>query len=197
MDLSDLPQFAVTEVRPERPDGDTEVVGQLSHLRGVHNDGGYLYRPGGPSLVGGFGVTPVHADVPLVFITPDAALAPELAPGVVYPWLAIYWQPYHLDMILAGPAAWERRTFVAEPAHYFRLGGVTGWQPAGGPLPEGAEDLGVRGGAWDHEHCELCRANIGAGGAPEGYVYADDYWLCLQCFERYAMRRDVSFAAEV
>ena len=197
MDLSDLPQFTVTEVRPEGPDGDTEVVGQLSHLRGVHNEGGYLYRPGGPSLVGGFTVMPVQADVQLVFRTPDASLAPELAPGVVYPWLDIYWQPYHLDMILAGSAAWERRAFVPEPAHYFRLGGVTGWQPAGEPLPEGAEDLGVRGGAWDHEHCELCRANIGAGGVGEGYVYADDYWLCLECFERYAKRRDVSFAAEV
>jgi len=197
MDLSDLPQFTVTEVRPQRPDGNTEVVGGLSHLRGVHNDRGYLYRPDGPSIIGGFDAVPRQADVPLVFITPDADIAPELAPGVVYPWLDSYWQPYHLDMILAGPEHWQRRTFTATPAHYFRQAGVTGWQPAGGPLPEGAEDLGVRGGAWDHEHCELCRATIGARGAPDGCVNPQDYWLCENCFDRYAARRDVSFAAEV
>jgi hypothetical protein len=130
MDLSGLPQFTVTAVRPQQPDGgpdgNTEVVGYLSHLRGVRNDSGSLYRPGGPSIVGGFDATPRQAGVPLVFITPDAELAPELAAGVVYPWLDSYWQPYHLDMILAGPEHWQRRTFTATPAHYFRLAGPAG-----------------------------------------------------------------------
>jgi hypothetical protein len=54
--------------------------------------------------------------------------------------------------------------------------------------------LGVRAGAWDHEHCELCGATVGAGGTPEGYVDAADHWLCPACFERYAARQDVSFA---
>jgi hypothetical protein len=197
VDLSDLPQFTVTPVRPRRSDGNTEVVGQLSHLRGVHNDGGYLYRSVAPSIVGVFDAVPRQPGVPLVFITPDAHLAPELAPSIVYAWLDIYWQPYHLAMILAGPEHWQRRTFTATPAHYFRQAGVTGWQPAGGPLPEGAEDLGVRGGAWNHEHCEICRATIGANGAAEGYANAQDYWLCQSCFDQYAARRDVSFAAEV
>jgi hypothetical protein len=197
MDLSDLPQFTVTAVRPQGPDGNTEVVGQLSHLRGVHNDAGYLYRSVAPSIVGVFDAVPRESNVPLVFITFDAHLAPELAPGTVYAWLDIYWQPYHLDMILAGPEHWQRRTFTATPAHYFRQAGVRGWQPAGGPLPEDAEDLGIRAGAWDHEHCELCRATIGANGAPEGYVNAQNYWLCESCFDLYAVQRDVSFAAEV
>jgi len=197
MDLSDLPQFTVTTVRPQRPDGSTEVVGQLSHLRGIHNDAGYLYRPVGPSIVGSFDAVPQQADVPLVFITPDADLAAELAPGTVYAWLDIYWQPYHLDMILAGPVHWHQRTFTATPAHYFRQAGVTGWQPAGGPLPKDAEDLGIRSDAWDHAHCELCRTTIGANGAPDGYVNAQDYWLCQSCFDRYAVHQDISFAAEV
>ena len=197
MDLSGLPQFTVLEVRPQRADGNSEIVGRFSHLRGVHSEDGYLYRANGPSVVGGFNAVPQEAGVSLVFITPDADLAPELAPGKVYAWLDQYWQPCHLDMILAGPEHWLRRTFRATPAHYFRLTGVIGWQPAGGQLPEGAEDLGVRGGAWDHEHCELCRAKIGAGGAPEGYVNAQDYWLCQGCFDRYAAVGDVSFAAEV
>jgi hypothetical protein len=197
MELRDLPQFTVLEVRAPHPNGSTDVVGCFSHLRGVHAEDGWLYRRGGPSMVGGLDALPREAGTLVVFTTPDAALAPELAPGAVYPWVGGYWQAYHLDMILAGPAHWQRRTFAAAPAQYFRLAGVTGWQPLGGPLPQGAEDLGVRAGAWDHEHCELCRAHIGAGGAPEGYVSADDRWLCPTCYARYAATRDVSFVTEV
>jgi hypothetical protein len=64
-------------------------------------------------------------------------------------------------------------------------------------LPEGAVDLGVRDGAWDHEHCELCNAHIGAAGSPVGYVDPDNRWLCTTCYETYAALHDVSFAAEV
>jgi hypothetical protein len=122
MDLSDLPQFTVTAVESQRPNGNTEVVGQLSHLRGVHSDSGYLYRLDGPSICGVFDAVPQQSGVPLVFITSDARLAPELAPGSVYTWLDIYWQPYHLDMILSGPEHWQRQSFTAAPAHYFRQG---------------------------------------------------------------------------
>ncbi len=197
MDVAGLPQFTVLEVRAPRADGDTEIVGRLSHLRGVRNDAGLLYRPGGPSIVGDLGAVPRDTAAPVVFTTPDAGLAPELTPGAVYPWLDGYWQAYHLDMILASPDCWQRRVFAASPAQYFRQAGVTGWQPVGGPLPDGAEDLGVRAGAWDHEHCELCEAHIGAGGTSEGYVDPGNRWLCPACFERYAACGDVSFAAEV
>lgn len=197
MELADLPQFTVLEIRAAHPDGDTDIVGRLSHLRGVQSDGGWLYRPGGPSIIGRLATVPRDAGVPLVFTTPDAGLASELAPGMTYPWLDDYWQAYHLDMVLAGPAHFAHRVFVTEPAHYFRLAGVTGWQPLGGPLPEGAEDLGVRPGGWDHEHCELCRTTIGAAGVADGYVDRDDRWLCPDCFARYAARRNVSFVAEV
>ena len=196
MDLHGLPQFTVTVVRPSSADGVTEVVGELSHVRGVHNAGGYLYRPSGSSIAGDLDSVPRQPGVAIVFRTPDAGLAPELAPGVVYPWLDHYWQPYHLRMILAGPETWHQRVFVATPAHYFRQAGVLGWQPAGEALPADVEDLGVRSGAWDHEHCELCRTAIGIGGGATGYVNADELWLCPACFQRYATVRDVSFAAE-
>ena len=75
-----------------------------------------------------------------------------------------YWEAYHVSMVLAGQ--WTLRTFAAGDARYFRLAGALGWQPAGGTLPEGAEDLGVREGGWDHEHCELCRAQIGVAPDP-------------------------------
>jgi hypothetical protein len=197
MELDVLPQFTVVEVRPAHADGIVDVVGRFSHLRGVHNIGGYLYRQNGPSIVGEFDALPHVPGVALVFRTPDATLAPELVPSAVYPWVDQYWRPAHVAMILAGPLSWERRRFTAVPAHYFRQAGVVGWQLVGTPLPDGAEDLGVREGAWDHEHCELCRAHVGGSGAAVGYANADDDWLCERCFDQYASRRDVSFAAEV
>ena len=94
-------------------------------------------------------------------------------------------------MILAG--RWEPRTFSAAPAQYFRLGGATGWQPVGEALPHGAEDLGVRDGGWDHEHCELCNAHIGGTSDPHGYVDPEEHWLCPPCYQRYAVARDLAF----
>jgi hypothetical protein len=174
-----------------------DVHGSFSHLRGVHNADGYLYRVGLPAIVGGFDAQPSAAGLPLIFRTPETALALALMPGATYAYLDCYWQPYHLDMVLAGPAAWQLRTMSATAAHFFRQHGVTGWQPVGAPLPPDAEDLGIRDGAWDHEHCELCRGQIGRCAAPAGYVDSDDRWLCVSCFERYAAVGDVSFAAEV
>jgi hypothetical protein len=196
MDLSVLPQFTVEEIRLTTKAGETSVIGRLSHLRGVRNERGFLYRSRGPSIVRDLAVIPTSPGEDVEFITPDAALAPELQVGVSFPWLDGYWQPYHLTMIMAPTSRWERRPFLATPARYFRLDGVTGWQPAEAPLPDGALDLGLRAGGWDHEHCELCRARIGMAGALEGYVDPDEYWLCDDCFERYAKCHDVSFAAE-
>lgn len=194
MDLSALPHFIVEKVLPASGNGDQVVVGRFSHLRGVRNDGGWLYRRPGPSIVGGLSHVPPDAGEAVEFRTADLELAPELRPGVSYPWVDQYWQAYHVDMVLAG--RWEPRTFAAMAARYFRLDGATGWQPADARLPKGAEDLGVRAGAWDHEHCELCRARIGAGGSPHGFVDPEEHWLCASCHPRYAIPRDLSFLVE-
>jgi len=145
-------------------------------------------------MIGMANQIPPTPDDRIEYRTSDVALAPELRVGAVYPWIDGYWQAYHVAMILAGE--WQPRTFVAGPARYFRLAGVTGWQPADAPLMEGAEDLGIREAAWDHEHCELCGERIGAEADARGFVDPDDHWLCSTCYERYAVGRDVSFVAE-
>ena len=192
MDLSGLPQFTI-DARLQSECG-VVLTGHFSHLRGVRNDGGWLYRTDASAIVGTLARVPTVPEESVEFRSPDDDMAAGLAPGETYPWIDIYWQAYHVTMILAG--RWEPRRFAAQAAHYFRQGGVVGWQPLGGKLPDGAEDLGVREGAWDHEHCELCNAHIGGPGDPDGYVDPDEHWLCQACYDRYAVPRDVSFAAE-
>ena len=52
MDLSGSPQFTFEEIQPASSEGETIVIGRLSHLRGVRNTRGFLYRSPGPSVVG-------------------------------------------------------------------------------------------------------------------------------------------------
>ena len=192
--LVDLSQFIVVDVRTPTNDENTIVVGEFSHLGSVRNDGGWLYRHPGPSIPGALSRVPVAPDESVECCTPDATLAAELRPGASYPWVDQYWQAYHIDMVQAGQ--WEHRKFLATSAHFFRLNGVRGWQPIGAALPTDAEDLGVRLGAWDHEHCEICRKSIGASGDSHGFVDPLEHWLCEACHHRYAAPRDVSFAIE-
>jgi len=196
MDLAGLPQFTITEIRSGPTPTEITLEGTLSHLTGVRNTRGWIYRGGTTSLVGDLERVPTAPNQVAIFVTPDIDRAPELHVGNSYPWLDGYWQPYHLAMILAPPERWQRRTLAASPARYFALNGVTGWQPVGADLPAGAIDLGVKEGAWDHEHCELCHARIGPEDVPDGWVDPDDRWLCLDCHALYAIQHDVSFAAE-
>ena len=191
MDLSHLPQFTIDEVHATTDDVEGRLVGRFSHLEGVHDNRGWLYRVDRPSIIGDLGRVPVRAGEPVSFVSPDPEYCVELRPGESYPWIDGFWQAYHVSMILAGQ--WEPRTFVSSPARYFRLNGITGWQRDGEPLLDGAEDLGVREGGWDHEHCELCNTHIGGPGDPHGFVDREEHWLCAQCYERYARPRDLSF----
>ncbi len=197
MDLSGLPQCTVVEIQTMLDSMDTRILGQLSHTAGVRNERGFLYRAAGPSIVGDLEAVPTAASKAVVFMTPDAAFAPELRVGATYPWLDGYWQPRHLTMVLAPANSWRRTTFVPTPARYFRDKGVTGWQKADAPLPAGVEDLGLRSGGWNHEHCELCNVQIGTSGLSDAYMNSDDLWLCIGCYDRYASNNDVSFAVEL
>ena len=194
MDLQDLPQVTVLE-RHDGPGETVRLVGHLSHLRGIHSTSGVLYISGPGSVHGDLEVPDAPGGLATVRAVAWSVPA-DLGPGTVLPWLDAYWEPHQVERILDREHRWERRTFAAEPAHYFELGGVRGWQKAGDPLPEGARDLGIREAGWDHEHCDLCRAHIGAGGVPEGYVDPQEYWLCPECYARYAAPHDIAFALD-
>jgi hypothetical protein len=194
MKLEDLPQFTVDEIRPNDEEGSTLIIGHFSRLRGVRGARGYLYRSSGPSIVGDLQGMPSMSAAPVGFLTHEAEYAPELKPGVCYPWLDGQWKPYHVKMILAPTERWQRRDFSASPVRYFVLGGVTGWQPANAELPRGATDLGVRPGDWNHERCELCPEQLEASRSSEGFIDPDGRWICAHCYEKYAVRSDISFA---
>jgi hypothetical protein len=197
MHLSQLPQFTVTDRRQGETANQTLILGAFSTREGVRDNRGWLYRGEQGSIIADLvGDRRDEDDVVMLSVFTED-LAPDVQRGAVFPWLDSYWQPYQLAMVLASVERWERRRFLATPARYFKLQGATGWQPVEAPLPSGAVDLGVREGAWDHEHCEICGASIGAAGEAEGFVDPDNRWLCVACYARYALHHDVSFAVEV
>jgi hypothetical protein len=196
MSLADLPHFTVDDVRRPDAEGTTIVVGRLSHLRGVRGTRGYLYRVPGPSILGDLDGMPSTSAASVQFVTSDAEYAPDLLPGASFPWLDGAWEPHHLAMVLSPIERWSKRTFSPEPARYYLLDDITGWQAPDLPLPQGATDLGVHAGDWNDAQCELCPEHLAAEKSSEGYVNSDGCWICAHCFERFASRHDLSFALE-
>ena len=197
MKLEDLPRFTVQELHDTDAEGKTLVVGHLSHLTGVRGVRGFLYRPHGPSIMGDLEAIPAAATEPVRFHTADASYAPDLKSGASYPWLDGSWKPYHLKMVLSPAERWQRRTFSVSPMRFFLHNGVTGWQAVDAKLPDGATDLGVRSGDWNHASCELCPEQLEAASSSEGFVDDEGRWICAHCFEQYAKRNDISFALGV
>jgi hypothetical protein len=196
MSLSDLPKFTDDDVRRSADEGNTIIVGRLSHLRGVRSTRGYLYRVPGSSILGDLDRIPSASDESVQLITSDGAYAPDLKPGATYPWLDSAWEPHHLAMVLSPVERWTKRSFSPQPARYYLLDDVTGWQAPDLPLPRGATDLGVHAGDWNDAQCELCPEHLAAEKSSEGYVNADGRWICARCFEKFAVRHDLSFALE-
>jgi hypothetical protein len=189
MKLRDLPQFAIQHVRDA--DTDPRLVGRFSHLDGVREGRSWLYDPREPVIGDLEELDPGTNEA--VFWAPYWTPESVAHPGVALPWISGYWQAYHVTMILDAANAWRRADFIASDAQYFNLDGHRGWQKVGEELMDGAVPTEVVRGGWDHEHCELCRAIIGSGGAPAGYVDPEDRWLCEGCYRRYAEPRDLSF----
>lgn len=193
MDLTGFPAFTVTAIHLTEGDPDATIVGRLSSLDGVQNLGGTLYRPSGRSIIGAVNA-PIRALENFDFVTPDVERLDDLSRGQTLPWVDYAWNAYHVDLVLYGE--WFPREFIATPAERFKVGNVTGWQPLGMSLPEGAVSLGINEGAWDHEHCLICNTHIGAGGDFHAYSAAADHWVCRSCNAKYVVPRDISFLLE-
>ncbi len=189
MQLDDLPHFVIDAV--EEAESAPLLLGRFTTMAGVREGRSWLYD-GDESLIGDVESLELSTRR-ATFSAPDWTSASRAQPGVSLPWVDGYWQAYHLSMILDRANVWHRTTFTPSAAQYFLVQGHQGWQPTGQRLPEGATPEEVVEGGWDHEHCELCMAKIGASGAPIGYRDTSNRWLCERCFQRYAEPRDLAF----
>jgi hypothetical protein len=121
----------------------------------------------------------------------DQAVA-QLRVGERYTWLDDYWQVPLVEAIADDTHEWRQFTFAASAATQFKKGNAIGWQPVGKALPNGATDLGIKPGGWDHEHCGVCNRHIDPDD-PIGYTDDDGYFLCSPCYTKYGAHHDLSF----
>ncbi len=105
------------------------------------------------------------------------------------------WNWDFMSAILNRETHWERETFQVKDAQVFYLPNAPrGWLKLGGKIPEGAKIGEIIKDGWDHEECGICRRRIGKGGESEFYIHDDYFMLCVNCFNKYALNQDLSFA---
>jgi hypothetical protein len=155
----------------------------------------------------------------VAILTCDQKEEPKIL-GQAVAYLSPYWQAFNVWMVLDPNWGWERKQFhavdaVAQEYESKEISIVEGrevkvWtklEPAEGQTgqsrhyPETDQTLPLSSSArlvpsgWDHEHCELCKAHIDAGTF--GYCDPRERWMCVTCYERYVMRRDLAFVDEL
>ena len=140
--------------------------------------------------------------------------------GLDLAYLSPYWQAFNVWMVLDPSWGWQRKQFQGTDAFAedyeakdvsivdgrevrvwtkLRPTGMDRWQSRHYPAADqtlpvsSGERLVV--GAWGHEHCELCNEHIDAGMF--GYIDPADRWMCENCYQRYATRRDLAFVDEL
>jgi hypothetical protein len=143
---------------------------------------------------------------------------PEIVGKTLY-YLSPAWQAFHIWMVLDEKWGWAHVRFQAVDAvaeaflakdvsivdgrevktwtklkRADKRGFVERYAPAAEQTLSEAEPHVVPGG-WDHEHCELCRRHINPGDF--GYRDRDERWMCETCYNKYVMRRDLSFVDEL
>ncbi len=185
MQLSNLPQFTVTEI--ELRGAVWILSGCFNHLDGVREGRGALYLSPGKFLVGDLESLDRETH-DAEFNTLDPQRPSGLPVGATHPWIDGYWEPRHIAAILDTQHEWRRVIFQAADAFERRVAGQRIVRKATGE-PEGNEKLAA--GQWDHEHCFLCNAHIDPGSV--GYVDRNDDWLCGGCYQAYAEPHDLGF----
>jgi hypothetical protein len=222
--LEDFPQFEVIALRrgPRAYEGyiHYELEGRLDHTIEIDSAGpqwfwllfgkrGYLCAS----------VQSLNKETNAAVLTFEAVDEPDIV-GHTLAYLSPYWQGFHVGMVLDPGWGWEKRQFqgidaVAEDYESKDVSIVGGreirvWtklEPAGAGggqsrhYPATDQTLPIRSGTrvvpsgWGHEHCELCRAHIDGGAF--GYSDPGERWMCVKCYERYVMRRDLAFVDEL
>ena len=131
MTLAELPAMLVERVESGR-DG-IQVHGRFDRLQGVGKSGKFRLSRGEyawADLV----VQDRESGVVLVTNARDPDIA-KLVVGKRYTWFHDYWQAPFVEAIADPATKWQRFTFQATDAQYFRMGNTIGWQRVGGSYP--------------------------------------------------------------
>jgi len=191
--LSDLAQFTLLSI--ELGNGDARFAGSFTHLKAVREGFGWLYVSRADSIRGKLTtLDPVKQTA--VFV----ALAPKAMPqvGDTFPYVGGPRNPTDVARILEGPESWQRVAFrpsdaieIRDPEH---PGTILQRKATVSDDPkEESKSVRMREAGWDHEHCELCWAKVGHGGATHGYESVEGRWLCEGCYAEYVIPRDLAF----
>jgi hypothetical protein len=216
--VADLPHFAVSSIeRGEKRHPAADYIefklhGTFDHLAGVREARCWLLLPQRDCLVGDLESLDSRART-AVFVTFEKS-PPDLVGGEL-PYVYGYWQAYHIWMVTEPSWGWKRallqrgevvaEVFESERAETIQGQKVKRWirvketgQHRGkerafpvfsGDLQPQIDAVTVTG--WDHEHCELCSAQIRLGD--HGFVDADEHWVCELCYAKYVATHDLSF----
>lgn len=200
MTLEDLAHFTIKSIAPKENQS-LELTGVFTHLKGVrlskriNGTVGFLYVSRRDSvflLRRAFNSASRTATL-IAWPPPNK----PLREGSSYPYVDYYWDPKQASFALEPARNWRRIRFREENSVRYRDPKVPGWwksHVASVPPSEGAKDIHIIKNGWDHEHCNLCRAEIGRHGDPYGYYSrTDNDWLCQSCYKKFIARRDLRF----
>jgi hypothetical protein len=102
-----------------------------------------------------------------------------------------WWTPEQLRLVEDTARSWVRTTF--SPSDMLLIRRQPGERSMGRRVRPGERpdpDSEIIEGGWDHEHCELCWAEIAASGEHQREGYTDGKtWICVSCFNAYIAPR--------
>jgi hypothetical protein len=213
--LEDLPQFMIREIKAGiiDPDGygHFTLIGNFDRLDGVVFDPWcWLLLKDNDCLCGNLQVVDKDSRE-CTFQTTRQELPAKVGQSLAH--LSPYWQAFNVWMVLDPKWGWRRMKVVdvgvevenKPVTEETRVGRrrLTGWaevkREGGGPLIRYVPLFGKAKrplkpkslSQWSHENCTLCNSHIDA--RKYGYVDPDGRWMCLRCYRRYVIPRDLSF----
>ena len=214
--LEDLPHFLISsgeqgECHPTRYI-DFKFHGTFNQTTGVSDGRCWLLLPERDCLIGD--LTSFEPKTGAATFLTSAEATPDVL-GASLPYVDGYWQAYHVWMVVEPLWQWRRvpfqRTdvvgelFEAEKAQMIKGREVKTWllvretgksrgyhrdYPIFPGSVESQRDKIIAAG-WDHEHCELCDAQINVGDY--GFVDPAEHWVCESCHAKYVTTHDLSF----
>src|SRR4051812_45104331 len=102
-----------------------------------------------------------------------------------------WWTPQQGQLVEDPTRTWHRADFAPSDMVLLRRGdGQASVGRSLSPNEVPPSDAEIVKGGWDHEHCELCWAEISAAGGNPSAGYTDGKgWLCTACYDRYIAPR--------